>query len=77
MPERKPATSIPELAAELRLASYFLPSEGDWVTHGEMIMPKNVCSDAAVLVEYMASEIERLERIANPPQTKTIRRWRL
>lgn len=59
---REPAKTIPELAAELRIASLCLPSEGDWVRHGEMMLPKNVCSDTANLVEYMASEIERLEK---------------
>lgn len=72
---REPAKTIPELALELRLAAYSLPSEGDWVWHGEMLLPKNVCSDTANLVEWMASEIERYERITAQP--KAVRRWRL
>lgn len=74
MNKRKPATSIPELVAELRLASYFLPSEGDWVTHGEMIMPKNVCSDAAVLIEEMGAQIEQFERASgfNPGRRRRL-----
>lgn len=65
---RKTATDIPELAAELRLAAYFLPSEGDWVYHGGLLMPKNVCSDTAEIIEWMANHIEMLEyEIENIP----------
>lgn len=55
------AKNSEEFINELRLASYILTSNGLWIERNGLILPKNICTEAADIIEWMTGYIELLE----------------
>lgn len=55
------AKNSDELIKELRLASYVLASRGRWIERNGLLLPKNICSDSADIIEWMVTYIAQLE----------------
>lgn len=55
------ASDSKELARELREASYALASVGPWIYRDGLFIPKNVCSDTADIILWLAKRVSDME----------------
>lgn len=72
------ASDSKELARELREASLAFASNGPWMYRDGLFIPKNVCSEAADIVLWIANRVSELEDEIEALKRKDSRliRWR-
>lgn len=52
---------LPDLLRELRAVAYMLPSRGLWEESGGSMLPRNVCTISADVMEWMSARIDKLD----------------